>query len=65
MKKNTNIFVDFQKFLAWIRENKIIFILIIIFMLTFKWECGNKEGSVKWSLSCIPLRLSDVKEVIK
>jgi hypothetical protein len=65
MAKNYNHWVDFQKFALFIKENKIVFILLILFLLTFKIECGYKEQKMEWNLSCVPLRISEVKELVK
>lgn len=65
MAKNYNKFVELQRIGNFIKDNKIVFILLILFLLTFKIECGYKDQKLGWNLSCVPLRISEVKEIIK
>lgn len=64
MKKNYNASVSLTKLWNFIKEYKIIVWAIILFMLTFRFECGNEKGEFKYSISCQPLRIQDVKGVL-
>ena len=65
MKKNNyNALVGFAKFWNFVVEHKILVWALIIFMLTFRFECGNKKGKFRFSFSCEPLRVQDVRGVL-
>lgn len=65
MSKNHNVTVDIAKFWNFIRENKIFVWAFIILMLTIRWECGNESGKIQYTFGCSPIRLSDVKDIVK
>lgn len=65
MKKNHNTFVELSKFWNFVKDNKIIIWALILLMLTIRWECSNETGGLKFSFGCSPIRISDVKEIIK
>jgi hypothetical protein len=67
MKKNHNNFVALSKYFNFLKENKIWAAVIIIFLLTIRWNCGNdnETGKVRFDFGCSPVRISDVKEIIK
>lgn len=65
MKKNYNASVSFAKFWELIKDYKLIIWAVILFMLTFRFECGNAKGEFKYTIACQPLRIQDVKSVIK
>lgn len=65
MKKNYNNIVSLSKYWNFIVENKIIIWAIIIFMLTFRFSCEKKNGEFQYNFGCSPIRISDVKDIIK
>jgi hypothetical protein len=65
MKKNHNWTVDAGKYWNFILEHKIIVWAFIILLLTVKWECSNQTGKFEYSFGCSPIRISDVKDIVK
>jgi hypothetical protein len=65
MKKNYNASVSISKYWNFIRENKIIVWAFIILLLTVKWECTNSNGHIEYNFGCSPVRISDVKDIVR
>jgi hypothetical protein len=63
--KNHSIRVDISKGLNFLKDSKWIVILIIMLLMVFRVECSNSTGKLKFSVGCVPLRPSEVKEVLR
>lgn len=64
-KKNLSWQVTFLKILESAKDAKWACITLIVLMMTLRWSCNNKEEKVKFEFGCSPLRISDVKEIVK
>jgi hypothetical protein len=67
-KKNHSAFVNFNKYLNLLKDNKLWAIVLILLLLSIDFKIGCNKGKPTFGIKCNPVSIKEVnhiKEAIK
>lgn len=63
-KKNHSINVDINRIWESLKYYKIYAIVIMLLLLTVRLHCGWNKGKFDFGLSCDPLSIKEIKQIV-
>lgn len=63
--RKTSHMVEVGKFIELLKDSKWVCLTIMLFLMTFRISCNNSTGYTKFGIGCVPLRVSEIKEIVK